>query len=380
MTEINTNVQAGQQTRQQQQAQRPAGSRRDQPTRASANRLPGLASGLNTQGTIETIVQVERRRLEPVQDQRADTLRELESFGLINTSLEKINTTIGTLKGAAVWEGKIVESSDEGIVTATATRGAKPGKHTLVVDRLALNHQIASQGYANQDDQVGTGRLVFTVGDGSPNIIVIDESNNTLTGVKDAINFATDQVNATVVKTGNKLKPYQLVLTSQKTGSEGRIEIEVNLQGGEPPNFKPSVEDPSPWRGVGKPTAAGKIEPITGTGASTSIVRVVGEYTGEDDNSFTFTAVQTGVVGNCRCAGPTRPAAAGCSTWISSTTPPASRSSSWTGWPSSSARARSSSTTSSPSTPGRNAPTWRGGWPPRRARRPPRCPPPGGGS
>ncbi|NIP73474.1 MAG: hypothetical protein GWO16_10800, partial [Gammaproteobacteria bacterium] len=106
-----------------------------------------------------------------------------------------------------------MESSNEDVVTATATRGAKPGKHTLVVEQLALNHQLASQGYETPQDQVGQGRFDITVGEGNPITVVIDETNNTLEGLKDAINFATDEVNATVIKTGNRLRPYQLVLT-----------------------------------------------------------------------------------------------------------------------------------------------------------------------
>ncbi|NIP73311.1 MAG: hypothetical protein GWO16_09920, partial [Gammaproteobacteria bacterium] len=55
--------------------------------------------------------------------------------------------------------------------------------------------------------------------------------------------------------------------------------------------------DASPWRGVGEPPSPERRDPLTGTGASTAIARVVGNYTGDEDNTFTFTAVQTGVVG-----------------------------------------------------------------------------------
>ena len=295
MTEINTTPQAGQQPRQQ--AARRGGP---EPTVASANRLTGLASGLNTQATIETIIQVERRRLQPIENQRAATLQELESFNLINDRLQNLNETADSLKGAAIWEAKIVDSTDEDVVTATATGGAKPGKHTLIVDRLALNHQIASQGYESPDDQVGTGRFIITIGEGSPITVTIDEGANTLTGLKDAINFNTDEANATIIKTGSRDAPYQMVLTSQKTGSEGRIGLEINLQGGIIPNFENAVEEPSPWQGVGEPERPDRLPPLTGTGASTAIVQVIGDYTGEDDNTFTFTAVQTGIVGGDR--------------------------------------------------------------------------------
>jgi flagellar capping protein FliD len=301
MTEINNTLRAGQQPQQQSQAPTQAPARRGpEPTVASANRLPGLASGLNTEQTIATLMQVERRRMQPIEQQKATTIQELQSFDLVNQGLQQINATAEKLKGAGIWEGKIIESSNESVVTASATAGAKPGKHTLVVDRLALNHQLASQGYETQEAQVGTGKFLVTVGEGNPVTVVVDQSANSLAGLRDAINFATDQVDATIIKTGSRTNPYQLVLTSQKTGSEGRIALEVQLEGGTAPNFQNSVEDPSPWKGVGEPQAPERGAPLKGTGASTSIVRVLGDYTGEEDNRFTFTAVQTGEVGGER--------------------------------------------------------------------------------
>ena len=311
MTEINNTTRAGQSAQQQQQqlqvqqqlqqlqqAQAQVSAHRGpEPTVASANRLPGLGSGLNTDQTINTLIQVERKRLEPIQQQKATTLQELQAFGLVDQSLNRINGTVEKLAGSGIWEGKIIESSNEKVVTATATAGAKPGKHTLVVDRLALNHQIASQGYETQETQIGTGKLLITVGESSPIAVVIDETNNTLAGLKDAINFGTDEVQATIIKTGSRTAPYQLVLTSQKTGSEGRIGLDVQLSGGITPNFQNSVDEPSAWKGVGEPSAAERPGALTGQGASTAIVQVIGDYTGEENNTYTFTAVQTGVVG-----------------------------------------------------------------------------------
>ncbi|NIP73473.1 MAG: hypothetical protein GWO16_10795 [Gammaproteobacteria bacterium] len=111
MTEINTNLRTGQQqsqTQQQTLPQRQPRPRRsgNEPTIADANRLPGLASGLNTQNTINKILQVERRRLEPVEELRVSTLQELESFGLINENLETLKATVDSLRSAATPSGK----------------------------------------------------------------------------------------------------------------------------------------------------------------------------------------------------------------------------------------------------------------------------------
>lgn len=287
MTEINTNLPTN--------PIRRGRDARPQETNARANSIQGLASGLNTKQTIDTIIRVEQRRLRPVEARKTETQVELDAFTLVKDSLDILQENSRVLAERDIWEGKIVESSDESIVTALATAGAKPGKHTLVVDRLALNHQIASQGFENPEVAVGTGNFKISVGEETSFSVVIDQSNNTLNGLKTAINNASTDVSATIIKTGRKENPYQLVLTSQKTGSQGRIELEVGLTGGEAPSFTNSVDDPSDWKGVG-PEAEERVV-ITGAGASTTIVRVVGDNTAEDDHTFTFTAIQTGQVG-----------------------------------------------------------------------------------
>ena len=278
---------------------RGGGASAHQPTVRDINRLSGLASGLNTDKTIEALIAVERKRLEPLQEEKAQRSVELESVNVIKGEIERMHDAAKTLAGRAIWEGKLVESSNEKAVKATASAGAKPGKYTLIVDKLALNHQIASQGYESQDAQVGLGRFKITVGEGAPVTITVDRTNNTLAGLKDAINTATQDVQASIIKTGNREKPYQLVLTSQKTGTVGRLKPEVDLKGGMPPVFINSVDEPSPWKGVGEAEKAAAV-PGAAKGASDAIARIVGDYMGDADHTFTFTAVQNGQIGGDR--------------------------------------------------------------------------------
>jgi flagellar capping protein FliD len=80
---------------------------------------------------------------------------------------------------------------------------------------------------------------------------VIDSTNNTVQGFVDGINKANLGVNAAIINTGNKERPYQIVLTSAKTGSDGKIEIAIELKGeGEAPTFDPYYNQPSKWKDV----------------------------------------------------------------------------------------------------------------------------------
>ena len=83
--------------------------------------------------------------------------------------------------------------------------------------------------------------------------------------------------------------PFRLLLTSDTKGEQGRNNIEVNLKGGEVsgPSYLNTFDKTSTWKGLqAKET---KKAASAGFGGSTNIVEVGGTYSGEEDNTFTFT-------------------------------------------------------------------------------------------
>lgn len=81
--------------------------------------------------------------------------------------------------------------------------------------------QAARDGYASADATIAEGQLSITVGDGTTHEITIDSSNNTLTGLRDAINAANAGVTATLSTVGTN--DVRLVVTSNTIGSNGKI-------------------------------------------------------------------------------------------------------------------------------------------------------------
>ena len=267
------------------------------------NVVTGLGSGMDTKNIIKQMIEVEKKKIEPIQKRQEEKTLELAAWKQVKTHLDTVKGTSDVLSKKSMWEGKIVTSSNPDIVEAVATAGAKPGKHTLVVDKLALNHQIASQGFAEKDIQIGTGRVTVTTGVDGENTetIVIDETNNTLQGFADAIGDREMGVSADIIKTGSKDRPYQIVLTSDKTGFEGEIKVEVVLEGeDESPSFDPFYSQPGAWKGIdksGEAAAAKAAAGPSGLGASTAIPVLGGTYGGEEPIELEFTVVNTGVVG-----------------------------------------------------------------------------------
>ena len=263
---------------------------------SNPNAIAGLASGLDTKSIVEQTIAAERKKLEPIEIRKEEKTLELDAWRQVEAYLETVKTSSEQLSKKALWEGKLVSSSNPEVIEAIATSGAKPGKHTLVVDKLALNHQIASQNFVAKEDQIGRGEIYISIGEEQAEKIVIDETNDTIQGYVDAINALDSDVTANIIKTGNKEKPFQIVLTSKKTGQEGEIRLESNLKGeAENPSFDPYYTQPSRWKGIKK--GEEQQPKPTGVGASTAIPELIGDFTGEEAIELTFTVVNTGVIG-----------------------------------------------------------------------------------
>ncbi|MBT4091365.1 MAG: hypothetical protein HOE30_23000, partial [Deltaproteobacteria bacterium] len=217
---------------------------------SNPNVITGLSSGMDTKSIVEQMIAAERKKVEPVEQRKEAKKLELDAWKQTKVYLENVKAAAEKLSKKALWEGKIVSSSNPEVVEAIATSGAKPGKHTLVVDKLALNHQIASQGFAAKEDQVGQGEVMISIGEDQTHKIVIDETNDNLQGFVDAINALETEVSANIIKTGNKEKPFQVVLTSKKTGRDGEVKVVSYLNGeGEAPTFDPYYLQPGKWKG-----------------------------------------------------------------------------------------------------------------------------------
>ena len=117
-------------------------------------------------------------------------------------------------------------SSDTTKATISATSSASLGSYQLAVTNLASAQTLASGTFTATSDTLGTGTLTIAIGTPSYSgstyssfsqtssvDITIDSSNNTLSGVRDAINNAGAGVNASILKNGDN---YQLLLVSER--------------------------------------------------------------------------------------------------------------------------------------------------------------------
>ncbi len=203
----------------------------------------GVGSGLDIEGLVTQLVAAERS---PVQNrlnrQEIQLKAKISAFGAFKGSLSTFQTALSSLTDAQRFMARKVTLSQPGILTATAGTQAAAGSYDVEVSQLAKSHSLASGLYSSTSDVLGTGTLTFRLGttDYDPltdayngfvansgtatATVTIDTSNNTVTGVRDAINAANIGVKASIVNDGSG---YRLLLTSGATGAQNSLQISV---------------------------------------------------------------------------------------------------------------------------------------------------------
>ncbi len=248
------------------------------------NSIAGLTSGLNTTEIIDSLIQFERRNAGLFEQQVVDQTNIVSTLKALQAKFIALSTEISNLTKRTTFDLSSVAVSDDTKLKATATGKLGRGSYDIQVLALARNHQVASQGISDESlASMGTGTINIQVGTGSTNNITIDSTNNSLVGIKNAINGAKMGVTASIVNDGSSSNPYRLILSAEKTGVSNKITITSSLTGGTNLNFATSTFD-SP-------------EIVSFNASSDSAVTLGGtaSFTGTQNKIYTFTVKGSGL-------------------------------------------------------------------------------------
>ncbi len=201
----------------------------------------GVGSGLPLDSLIERLVAAERAPVENrLNLKEAGLQAKLSAFGILKSAVSSLQDS---LKGMTkVGTERVATSGDDSVLSATAQSTALVGEYNVQVSQLASVHSLASKAYDDPNSIVGSGTLTIdfgtteydpdtdvytgftTTADKGPHTVTIDNTNNTLEGIKNAINEAEIGVNAVIVNDG---LGYRLLLSSEETGAENSLQISV---------------------------------------------------------------------------------------------------------------------------------------------------------
>lgn len=205
----------------------------------------GTGSGIDTNKLADQLTEANKM----VQAERLTTKKtlletQISDFGLLRSSLSKLESAAATLGSSDAFNAKSLSIPDTKLLSITKLDAkAAAGAYQLKVEQIAQSQSLSSTTFSSMTDPIGKGTLTIRLGEwnaalddftvdstktGAP--IVIDDSNNSLTGLRDAINKANLGVSATIVSDGGS---YRLMLTS-KSGAKNEIEITATEEAGAP--------------------------------------------------------------------------------------------------------------------------------------------------
>ncbi|MBA2849145.1 flagellar filament capping protein FliD [Thermosulfuriphilus ammonigenes] len=203
--------------------------------------VSGLVSGLDVDNIIQQLVELERRPIKLLENQEEIYNVKLSAYGTLRAALNTLASEVSSLKNSSSFEAYQASSSDESILTVSTTGTPLPGSHEITVNRLATSQKLQSAAFSSSTATIGTGTLRITVSSGTPVDIEITSTNNSLSGIAQAINEANAGVSAQVVNdgTGN----YYLLLSANQTGASNTITIDIDEDGDGVFNEAPDEQD-----------------------------------------------------------------------------------------------------------------------------------------
>lgn len=210
---------------------------------------PGIGSNIDVNGIVSKLMAVESQSLTNLQKKEASYQAKLSAYGTVKGTLSSFQSAAAALSDATKFLARTATASDASVLTASTSSVAVPGSYSITINSLAQAQSISSTGQASSTAAIGTGAattLTFefgTISGASPvsgkysgatftqdatqatGTVTIDSSNNSLQGIRDAINAANVGVTASIVSDGDPTNPYHLLLTSNSTGATKSMKI-----------------------------------------------------------------------------------------------------------------------------------------------------------
>ncbi len=185
----------------------------------------GIGSGLDINGIISKLMEIERKPIYALDKKQSAIEAKISAYGSLKSKVADFQTAMQKLSSVASFKLFQATPQDETVLTASASSTAAPGSYAINITSLAERDKVASKAYTDANAVVGQGTLTLSVG-GNSFQLTIDSSNNTVTGIRDAINNATNNtgVTASIVTDVNGA---HLVLASDKTGVANNLTVTV---------------------------------------------------------------------------------------------------------------------------------------------------------
>lgn len=214
----------------------------------------GLGSNLDVNGIVTQLMSIESQPLTQLNKQEASYQSKLSGLGSIKGALASFQSALSGLTDITKFQKVSATAADTSVLSASATSIAAPGTYALEVNKLAQPEKLVAAGQASTATSIGNGTITidfgtitggtltpydaatstggtytgatFSSSGSGAKTITIDGTNNSLSGIRDAINNAKIGVTAAIVNDGGT-SPYRLTLSSDNAGKSNSLKISV---------------------------------------------------------------------------------------------------------------------------------------------------------
>lgn len=194
-----------------------------------------IGSGLNSTEIIDAIVEAERApKASIIENSETAKNLQISSLGLVKSDVESFQTNIALSQGVTGISVNNTGASSSIVITDPGS--ISEFSNTLEISQLATSHTLVFGDYSTQDFDIGQGTISFAFGtwdsdgdftanaDRTATVVTVNSTNDTLSGLRDAINDANIQISASIIETSDST--YSLVLKSRE-GADHAIQMTV---------------------------------------------------------------------------------------------------------------------------------------------------------
>lgn len=187
----------------------------------------GVSTGLATDQLVSAIIAADSQGVERLKARQTRNTERSTALSSLRTNLNALDLSLSAFYDKLSSQTVTSTDSDNTYVSATAS-GAAAGNYTVKVSQVATRGQLGPTTSGSEPTSLavadanaailsGTGSFAIRGTDGV--VKTLELTNNSLNGLRDAINASGAGVTAAVVNTGMSSKPYQLVITAEDEGT-----------------------------------------------------------------------------------------------------------------------------------------------------------------
>ncbi|EOX3424453.1 flagellar filament capping protein FliD [Vibrio cholerae] len=191
----------------------------------------GMNTGFDINGIVSKVVNAERMpKQQRIDNDRTNIGTSISAYGRLRESLDTMKNLMTQFRQEKAFAVRKVDTSNEQVVSATATTEAIAGNYSVDVLQLAQSHKIASE-VLDKDAKFGPGKLHISLGDKSFTLDV--KGNSKLVDIVRGINGEKSNpgVRASII---NDVEGPRLIVASNVSGKNYSVKMSAQAEAGNP--------------------------------------------------------------------------------------------------------------------------------------------------